>query len=74
MQRFGESARTLAAASLIFGIAHLNNGPQALPNWRYVILATIAGVAYGKVFQRASSVTAPALLHMLVDWTKHFCF
>jgi len=31
-------------------------------------------VAYGKVFQRASSVTAPALLHMLVDWTKHFCF
>jgi uncharacterized protein len=74
MQRFGENARTLAAASLIFGCAHLNNGPQPLPNWRYMILATIAGVAYGKVFQRASSVTASALLHMLVDWTKHFFF
>jgi membrane protease YdiL (CAAX protease family) len=74
MQRFGESARTLLAASLIFGAAHLDNGPQALPNWRYMIVATIAGVAYGRVFQKASSVTSSAMLHMMVDWTKHFFF
>jgi len=74
MQRFGASARTLIVASLIFGAAHLDNGPQALPNWRYMILATIAGYAYGKVFQKASTVLSSALLHMLVDWTKHFFF
>ena len=74
MQRFGSRFRTLLAASLIFGCAHLDNGPQALPNWRYMILATIAGLAYGKVFQNASTVLSSAGLHMLVDWTKHFFF
>jgi membrane protease YdiL (CAAX protease family) len=74
MQRWGGGARTLLAASLIFGCAHLDNGPQPLPNWRYLILATIAGVAYGKVFQKSSTVVSSALLHMLVDWTKHFFF
>ena len=74
MLRFGTTARTLFAASLIFGAAHLDNGPQPLPNWRYMILATIAGWAYGKVFQKANSVMSSAGLHMLVDWTKHFFF
>ena len=74
MQRFGATTRTLVAASVIFGLAHLDNGPQPLPNWRYAILATIAGLAYGKVFQKAGSLVSSALLHMLVDWTKHFFF
>jgi membrane protease YdiL (CAAX protease family) len=74
MQRFGSGTRMLVAASLIFGAAHLDNGPQALPNWRYMILATIAGFAYGKVFQRSSTVLSSALLHTMVDWTKHFFF
>ncbi len=74
VERWGTGWRTLFAASFIFGCAHLNNGPQALPNWRYMILATIAGVAYGAVFQRASTVLSSAALHMLVDWSKHFFF
>jgi membrane protease YdiL (CAAX protease family) len=74
MQRFGSGTGTLLAASVIFGCAHLDNGPQPLPNWRYMILATVAGLAYGKVFQKASSVLSSAGLHMLVDWTKHFFF
>lgn len=74
MLRFGAGLRTLMAASLIFGCAHLDNGPQPLPNWRYMILATVAGIAYGWVFQRASTVFSSAALHMLVDWTKHFFF
>jgi membrane protease YdiL (CAAX protease family) len=74
MLRFGPSLRVLLLASLIFGSAHLNNGPQPLPNWRYMIMATIAGVAYGRVFQRASSVISSAALHCLVDCTKHFVF
>jgi membrane protease YdiL (CAAX protease family) len=74
MQRFGDNRRTLIVASIIFGAAHLDNGPQPLPNWRYMILATIAGFAYGKVFQRSTSVLASTGFHMLVDWTKHFFF
>jgi len=74
MLRFGESGRTLLLAAFIFGCAHLDNGPQPPPNWRYLILATIAGWAYGRVFQRAGSVVSSALLHMAVDWTKHFFF
>jgi uncharacterized protein len=72
--RFGDGVYTLLIAALIFGSAHLDNGPQPLPNWRYMILASIAGVAYGFVFRRSSTVLSSALLHMLVDWTKHFFF
>jgi membrane protease YdiL (CAAX protease family) len=74
MRRFGESTGMLVIASIVFGCAHLDNGPQPLPNWRYAILASIAGFAYGKVFQKSSSVCSSALLHMLVDWTKHAFF
>ena len=72
--RLGSTTRTLLLASFIFGCAHLNNGPQPLPNWRYLILATLAGLAYGRVFQKSTTVLAPAALHALVDWTKHFFF
>ncbi|MBZ5591376.1 MAG: CPBP family intramembrane metalloprotease [Acidobacteriia bacterium] len=74
MQRFGTTTAVLVVASVLFGCAHLNNGPQPLPNWRYMIMATIAGFAYGKVFQRASSATASMTLHALVDATKHLFF
>ncbi len=74
MQRYGSGWRTLLAASVIFGAAHLDNGPQPIPNWRYAILATIAGWAYGKVFEKSRTVLSSAALHTLVDWTKHVFF
>jgi uncharacterized protein len=73
-QRFGISSGTLLLAAFIFGCAHLDNGPGPLPNWRYMILATIAGVAYGKVYEKSSSIFASAGLHALVDLIKHLCF
>jgi CAAX protease family protein len=74
MQKFGTSMATLLIAAFIFGCAHLDNGPGPLPNWRYMILATIAGVAYGKVYEKSSSIFASAGLHALVDLIKHLCF
>jgi len=71
MQRFGASNWTLAAAGLIFGCAHLDNGPQPLPNWRYLILATIAGIVFGRVFQKSSSILSSASLHALVNTVKY---
>jgi membrane protease YdiL (CAAX protease family) len=73
-QRFGAGATTLLISAFIFGCAHLDNGPGPLPNWRYMILATIAGIAYGKVFEKSSSIFASAGLHALVDTIKHACF
>lgn len=74
MQRLGANTGALLLAAFIFGCAHLDNGPQPLPNWRYMILATIAGIAYGKVFEKSSSIFASAGLHALVDTVKHVCF
>jgi hypothetical protein len=74
MQRFGFTVPVLLVAALIFGCAHLDNGPQPLPNWRYMILATIAGIAYGKAFQESSSVFSSVTSHALVDATKHIFF
>jgi len=74
MQRYGFTTRVLLVSGLIFGCAHLDNGPQPLPNWRYMILATIAGIAYGKVFQKSSSVFSSITFHALVDATKHVFF
>jgi membrane protease YdiL (CAAX protease family) len=74
MQSFGFTNRMLLVAAFIFGCAHLDNGPQPLPNWRYMILATIAGIAYGKAFQKSSSVFSSVACHALVDATKHVFF
>jgi len=71
MQKFGPSFKVLAVAAVIFGCAHLDNGPQALPNWRYALVATIAGLVYGRVFQKSGSVFASASLHALVNLIKH---
>ncbi len=40
----------------------------------YMILAIIAGYAYGKVFERSRTILSSTLLHCMVDWTKHFFF
>jgi len=74
MQRFGANNRSLLAAGFIFGCSHLNNGPQALPNWRYMILATLAGIVFGRVFQKSSSILSSASLHAAVDTVKYAFF
>jgi hypothetical protein len=75
-QRLGPSRLVFAIiiSGLIFGSAHLDNGPQALPNWRYAILASLAGMLFGTVYAKSSSVVASALVHMAVDTTKHAWF
>jgi membrane protease YdiL (CAAX protease family) len=59
----------LLAASAVFGLAHLNNTTRgyAVPNWAYVAMATLAGLAYGWVWQRTKKVTASAVTHTLVN-------
>lgn len=62
----------LAVASILFGLSHITN--IHFPNWRYVLLASIAGVFYGWTWQKTGSIFASALLHAGVDTLWHFLF
>ena len=59
-------------ASMLFGLSHITN--LGFPNWRYVILAAIAGLFYGWTWRRTGSIFASALVHAGVDVTWHFLF
>ena len=59
-------------ASVAFGFSHITN--LGFPNWRYVVLATIAGIFYGWTWRRTGSIFASALVHAAVDTTWHFLF
>jgi len=76
LQRVASTARgrflALIIASVIFGCTHLNNHP--LFDWRYVTIASIAGIAYGTVYNRTGKVTAAAITHALVDIVWRLCF
>jgi membrane protease YdiL (CAAX protease family) len=62
----------LLIASVVFGLAHLHHPP--VPNWRYAILATLAGIFYGNVYNTRQRLCASALTHALVDTIWHFWF
>jgi CAAX protease family protein len=59
-------------ASVLFGFSHITN--MGFPNWRYVILASIAGIFYGWTWRKSNSIFASAIVHGLVDTTWHFFF
>jgi uncharacterized protein len=57
--------RSLFVATVIFGLSHFN---KPLPfNWRYVLLATIAGIFYGRAWRTRRRVVASGITHTLVD-------
>ncbi len=58
--------------SMLFGLSHITN--LGFPNWRYVILAAIAGLVYGWTWRKTGSIFASALVHAGVDVTWHFLF
>jgi len=59
-------------ASILFGFSHITN--MGFPNWRYVILASIAGFFYGWTWRKSGSIFASAIVHALVDVAWHFLF
>lgn len=62
----------LVIASVIFGASHFHHPP--VPNWRYCIMATLAGIFYGLAYQTRRRISASALTHALVDTLWHFWF
>jgi membrane protease YdiL (CAAX protease family) len=57
---------SLALTALIFGLAHFNRLASHF-NWRYVLLAAIAGVFYGRAWREHHRVAASAITHASVD-------
>jgi membrane protease YdiL (CAAX protease family) len=57
--------RALLLASVIFGLSHFN---KPLPfNWRYVLLATLAGIFYARAWRDRRRLFSSAITHTGVD-------
>jgi hypothetical protein len=69
-RRLGRTPALLATA-VLFGLAHFNKR-AAYFNWRYVALAALAGIFYGRAWRRDRRVGASAITHALVDtvWSQ----
>ena len=69
-RRVGRRA-ALGIASIIFGLSHFNKRRSAsMPhfNWPYVVLATIAGIFYGRAWRENRRIPASTITHASVDW------
>jgi uncharacterized protein len=58
--------RALLITSTLFGLSHFNKR-AALFNWRYVLLAALAGIFYGLAWHQQRRVGASAITHASVD-------
>lgn len=65
-RRIGRTS-ALVVASLLFGLSHFNKRSTHF-NWRYVLLASIAGIFYGRAWRRHRRVPASTITHATVDW------
>ena len=72
IQRGPKGVYGLLIASLVFGASHLHHPP--VPNWKYGIMASLAGIFYGNAYRTRHRLSAPALTHALVDTAWHFWF
>jgi uncharacterized protein len=71
-RRVGRRA-ALAITAVLFGLSHFNKR-SAHFNWRYVVLASIAGIFYGRAWREHRRVPASAITHASVDAIWSFWF
>jgi membrane protease YdiL (CAAX protease family) len=72
LQRRLGSLAALLVTSVVFGLSHFNK--RAVFNWRYVLLATIAGFFYGRAWRQQKRLFASSITHSTVDtiWSLWF--
>ena len=56
----------LLVTAVLFGLSHFNKRAVQF-NWRYVVLAALAGVFYGRAWRQERRVGASAITHASVD-------
>ncbi len=64
-RRIGRTAALLVTAA-VFGLSHFNKRTTFF-NWRYVLLAGLAGIFYGRAWRRDHRIAASAITHSTVD-------
>jgi len=63
----------LAITAVLFGLSHFNKR-SAHFNWQYVLLATVAGIFYGRAWREQRRVPASAITHASADAIWSFWF
>jgi membrane protease YdiL (CAAX protease family) len=66
LERRTGTRRALAITAILFGLAHFNKR-AAYFNWRYVVLAAVAGVFYGRAWLARRRLLAASVTHATVD-------
>jgi uncharacterized protein len=66
MERRMGRAPALMVTSILFGLSHFNKHTLQF-NWRYVLMAAIAGIFYGRAWRADRRVAASAITHASVD-------
>jgi uncharacterized protein len=68
----GSAQWGLIVTSVLFGAVHL--GFRDFPNWRFALVAAVAGWFYGRAYQQARSIRAAMVAHALVvvTWRAFF--
>ena len=66
-RRLGRTGALLVTA-VLFGLAHWNKRTTGF-NWRYVLMAAIAGIFYGRAWRAQRRIGASAVTHATVDTT-----
>jgi len=64
-RRFGRYP-ALFVTAILFGLSHFNKRAVHF-NWRYVLLAAIAGIFYGRAWREERRIGAAAITHASVD-------
>ena len=72
MRTFRSDWAALIVTAIIFGFSHIRQ--THFPNWKYVLLASIAGFFYGRAWMKTKSLVPGALMHALVDISWHVLF
>jgi uncharacterized protein len=57
---------SLIVTAVLFGLSHFNKGATHF-NWRYVLLATFAGIFYGRAWREDHRLVASCITHASVD-------
>ncbi len=60
-----DARRALLLSSALFGLAHLPF--RGFPNWRFALLAAVAGYFYGRAFQQAGGIRAAMVAHAFTN-------
>jgi len=62
----------LILSSVAFGLVHLPF--RAFPNWKFALVAAIAGLFYGRAYSQAGGIRAAMITHALVNTTTRIFF